>query len=211
MSERPCTCGHDYVEHFGGGRCFAPSCACALWRAAPPAPESPRQAGDRRGEGQEETRDRALLIALTRAVDILATVPAGDPDEKLIWDREVGPAHAAAQDYLLSIARAAYTGAAQEETRPNGYTPFDRIDQIRQEEARPSGGAICGRCFGVYPAGYGHECAPPAPAAALPEEVERALHGLRDAIRGSTGTLRRLDELEIALRAALARARRTRP
>lgn len=60
----------------------------------------------------ERSEAYAVLIPLTQAIDVLANVPAGDQDDRLVWDRVVAPAHAAAQDHLLARESAAYRGLA---------------------------------------------------------------------------------------------------
>jgi hypothetical protein len=58
----------------------------------------------RASTGTDPGRDRELLIAATRALDLLANVEAGSEDEKLLWFREVQPVLDAARDYLMAPA-----------------------------------------------------------------------------------------------------------
>jgi len=66
--------------------------------------------------GTGSSADRALLIATTRALDLLANVKAGSADERRIWEREVQPALDAAREHLM-----APPGSSAERAAGDGY------------------------------------------------------------------------------------------
>jgi len=183
----------------------APKCSCGKPATCVGAYERPENLScscdDCCGHGNEDgwcvpvrapgsSADRALLIATTRALDLLANVKAGSADERRIWEREVQPALDAAREHLMappgsSAERAAGDGYIDPNDVPYepGETVMNLYDGARAKGFREGVEAAARLVEGIEPPWLG--TTPPVVVKAIrslaPPIAERA--GGRRAIR----------------------------
>lgn len=144
-------------------------------------------------------RERELLIALTRAVDIFANVPAEDENEEAIWNREIMPALRAAQDFLL--APSVPVSAPASGLRARVLALLDRCEAGQGPNWRDSDTPDAA----AYWVGVAEGEAKPS-AGSVPAEEVRALAEELEASKGGDHIARRVRAgTAVRLRALLAR------